>query len=81
MIYYRNTLCMIQALLGSLPYDKAVQNGRSDEEKSMGMKILTVAVLCILVTAPIGAAAITLSGPRLLHRSNVQETVSHRDTE
>lgn len=32
-------------------------------------QVLTVAVLSILVTAPIGAAAIALSAPRLLRRS------------
>ena len=32
-------------------------------------QILTIAVLVILLTAPIGAVAITLSGPKLLTRS------------
>lgn len=32
-------------------------------------QILTIAVLVILITAPIGAVAITLSGPKLLAKS------------
>ena len=33
-----------------------------------GMDVLTVAVLAILLTAPVGALAIGLGGPRLLQR-------------
>ena len=32
-----------------------------------GEQILTIAVMAILVTAPLGAAAIMFTGPRLLH--------------
>lgn len=39
-----------------------------DEMKKYGMDVLTVAVLAILLTAPVGALIIGLSGPRLLQR-------------
>jgi len=32
-----------------------------------GEQILTIAVMAILVTAPLGAAAIMMTGPKLLH--------------
>ena len=35
-----------------------------------GEQILTIAVMAILITAPLGAAAIMLTGPRLLHNDN-----------
>ena len=35
-----------------------------------GEQILTIAVMAILVTAPLGAAAIMLTGPKLLHNDN-----------
>lgn len=40
-----------------------------DEQlQNYGMDVLTVAVLAILITAPIGALAIGLSGPKLLQQ-------------
>lgn len=44
---------------------------RSKEEKQLqkyGMDVLTVAVLAILLTAPIGALIIGLTGPCLLQK-------------
>ena len=38
-----------------------------------GSKMLTVAVMAILVTAPLGAVAIMLAGPRLLTREEPPE--------
>ena len=38
-----------------------------------GEQILTIAVMAILITAPLGAAAIMLTGPRLLHNDNDNE--------
>ena len=35
----------------------------------LGFQVLTIAVLVILITAPIGSGAIALSGPRLLKKS------------
>lgn len=44
---------------------------RAKDDKELqkyGMDVLTVAVLSILLTAPVGALIIGLSGPRLLQR-------------
>jgi len=35
-------------------------------------QLLTLAVLAIVVTAPIGAIAISISGPLLLHKSTAR---------
>ena len=43
--------------------------------------MLTIAVLVILITAPIGAAAIALAGPRLLQKSAVQTAEMQTSTE
>ncbi|XP_013384872.1 uncharacterized protein LOC106154881 [Lingula anatina] len=59
----------VQAAIGSVALDTARRNNASEEEEAMGNTILTLAVLAILVTAPIGAALIALTAPRLLHQS------------
>uniref|UniRef100_A0A3B3TBY1 Sodium/hydrogen exchanger 9B2-like n=1 Tax=Paramormyrops kingsleyae TaxID=1676925 RepID=A0A3B3TBY1_9TELE len=58
----------VQAAIGSTALDMAQAQGDAVLEK-FGMDILTVAVLAILTTAPIGALSISLAGPRLLQRS------------
>lgn len=45
----------------------ARQEEDQDSEK-FGLDVLTVAVLAILITAPVGALGIGLAGPRLLDR-------------
>lgn len=62
----------VQAAIGGYALDKARSIGDSTLE-SYGEIILTMAVLSIIITAPIGAAAIAISGPRLLKRT-VTET-------
>ncbi|KAL1023498.1 hypothetical protein UPYG_G00041530 [Umbra pygmaea] len=57
----------VQAAIGSTALDMA----RIKEDKEMekyGMDVLTVAVLAILITAPIGALVIGLTGPLLLQK-------------
>ncbi|XP_020352644.1 sodium/hydrogen exchanger 9B2 [Oncorhynchus kisutch] len=57
----------VQAAIGSTALDMA----RTKEDKELekyGMDVLTVAVLSILLTAPIGALVIGLTGPRLLQK-------------
>ena len=52
--------------------------------KDLGLKILTIAVLVILITAPIGSIAITLSGPKLLNKkstNNQEETQDNLNLE
>uniref|UniRef100_A0A3Q3VZY9 Cation/H+ exchanger transmembrane domain-containing protein n=1 Tax=Mola mola TaxID=94237 RepID=A0A3Q3VZY9_MOLML len=57
----------VQAAIGSTALDMA----RSKEDQlrqQYGMKVLTVAVLAILLTAPVGALVIGLAGPHLLQK-------------
>lgn len=58
---------MFQAAIGS----KALDMAREEEDQTFvkfGLDVLTLAVLAILITAPIGALGIGLAGPRLLDR-------------
>ncbi|MEQ2188485.1 hypothetical protein GOODEAATRI_015587, partial [Goodea atripinnis] len=57
----------VQAAIGSTALDMA----RTKDDKQLqkyGMDVLTVAVLSILLTAPVGALIIGLCGPRLLQK-------------
>lgn len=57
----------VQAAIGSTALDTA--RVKQDEEcQRFGMDVLSVAVLSILITAPLGALLIGLCGPRLLRR-------------
>ncbi|XP_018414479.1 PREDICTED: mitochondrial sodium/hydrogen exchanger 9B2 [Nanorana parkeri] len=58
----------VQAAIGSVALDMARSIGDKQLEE-YGMDVLTVAFLAILITAPIGALIIGLTGPRMLHRS------------
>ncbi|XP_038588387.1 sodium/hydrogen exchanger 9B2-like [Micropterus salmoides] len=57
----------VQAAIGSKALDMAREEGDQTLIK-FGLDVLTLAVLAILVTAPIGALGIGLAGPRLLAR-------------
>ncbi|XP_063774306.1 sodium/hydrogen exchanger 9B2-like [Pseudophryne corroboree] len=59
----------VQAAIGSVALDMARSIGNTDLE-AYGMDVLTVAFLAILITAPIGALIIGLTGPKMLHRSH-----------
>lgn len=66
----------VQAALGPVALDH-LSNSDLDPDsdlylmrKELGLKVLTVAVLVILITAPIGSIAISLSGPKLLKKSS-----------
>ena len=76
----------VQAALGPVALDNlydSVGSGQLDENsdlyktrQALGLKVLTIAVLVILITAPIGSIAITLAGPRLLKKkadANIEE--------
>lgn len=59
--------CLCQAAIGSTALDMA----RTKDDKQLqkyGMDVLTVAVLAILLTAPVGALIIGLCAPRLLQK-------------
>ena len=66
----------VQAALGPIFLDNVLrfkesefdQLGDREEWISMGNDILTLAVLSILITAPLGAVSILALGPRLLDR-------------
>ncbi|XP_043088586.1 sodium/hydrogen exchanger 9B2 [Puntigrus tetrazona] len=57
----------VQAAIGSTALDMARSAG-DEQLENYGMDVLTVAVLAILITAPIGALAIGLTGPKLLQQ-------------
>lgn len=52
----------VQAALGAVALDQA----NTDRETEMSRAILTISVLSILCTAPVGAAIIGVTGPKLL---------------
>ncbi|CAL8072025.1 unnamed protein product [Orchesella dallaii] len=58
----------VQAAIGPVAYDLARQQGAGASAEKLGLEVLTIAVLSILVTAPIGAVAIMLFGPKLLSK-------------
>ncbi|XP_051801515.1 LOW QUALITY PROTEIN: sodium/hydrogen exchanger 9B2 [Acanthochromis polyacanthus] len=58
----------VQAAIGSTALDMARGKEGQPELQRYGMDVLTVAVLSILLTAPVGAVIIGLSGPYLLQK-------------
>ncbi len=58
----------VQAAIGALALNLARQNQSGAQAEIYGTQVLTVAVLAIVVTAPIGALAIAWTGPRWLER-------------
>ncbi|XP_035227498.1 sodium/hydrogen exchanger 9B2-like, partial [Stegodyphus dumicola] len=56
----------VQAAIGPQALDYVLINNKGPEMEEMAKKILTVAVLSIILTAPIGAALISILGPILL---------------
>ena len=59
----------VQAALAGLPFDAAVEAfGRGSKEADRGATLLALGVLSILITAPLGAAAMAVSGERLLEK-------------
>ncbi|KAM5192278.1 sodium/hydrogen exchanger 9B2-like isoform 1-T1 [Mantella aurantiaca] len=63
----------VQAAIGSVALDMARSIGDKQLE-DYGMDVLTVAFLAILITAPVGALIIGLTGPRMLQRSEITST-------
>lgn len=62
----------VQAVMGPLPLDQAEQFG-DEKDEEYGLKVLTLAVMAILITAPIGAIGIQLSAPRLLEKETTRD--------
>jgi hypothetical protein len=46
------------------------------KSETLGLQVLTIAVLVILITAPIGATAVMMLGPKLLHKSEVKNSTT-----
>lgn len=65
--YRRNGPFAHQAAIGSTALDMA-RTKNNEELQKYGMDVLTVAVLAILLTAPVGALIIGLTGPYLLQK-------------
>merc|ERR1712037_571313 len=71
----------VQAALGPIFLDNVLrfeeskfdQLGNREEWIGMGNDILTLAVLSILITAPLGAVSILALGPKLLTRDTPEE--------
>lgn len=60
----------VQAAIGALALDLARQTQAGPQAEIHGTQVLTVAVLAIVVTAPLGALAIAWSGPRWLEQAS-----------
>ncbi|XP_068084863.1 sodium/hydrogen exchanger 9B2 isoform X2 [Anabrus simplex] len=58
----------VQAALGPVALDLARKKGEDASIVEYASQVLTIAVLSILLTAPVGAVGIYLAGPRLLNR-------------
>ncbi|CAB3983784.1 sodium hydrogen exchanger 9B2-like, partial [Paramuricea clavata] len=57
------------AAIGAISLETAREQGYTGKpEEEYGKNILTLAVLVILLTAPLGAIGIAVTGPRLLQR-------------
>ncbi|XP_053500331.1 sodium/hydrogen exchanger 9B2 isoform X3 [Ictalurus furcatus] len=70
----------VQAAIGSTALDMARSQGDEQLER-YGMDVLTVAVLAIMFTAPIGALAIGLAGPKLLQKyTEIEEANTQGNT-
>lgn len=67
----------VQAAIGGLALDLARDQGSGPQYELYGTQVLTVAVLAILATAPLGAVAIAKTGPRWLQQEMPADDTSH----
>ena len=58
----------VQAAVGSTVLDRAIDKGKDEDFVEVGQFILTAAVLSIIISAPIGAIGIFLTGPKWLDK-------------
>lgn len=58
----------VQAAIGAVALDLAKQYEVGLQAETYGTQVVTIAVLAIIVTAPVGAIAIASTGPRWLQR-------------
>ncbi|XP_070000471.1 sodium/hydrogen exchanger 9B2-like isoform X3 [Penaeus vannamei] len=69
----------VQAAIGSQALDFAEKSGAGPEIVRLGEQVLTITVLVILITAPLGAVAIMLSAPKLLSKGKTKDTLDLPD--
>lgn len=62
----------VQAAIGGLALDKALE-GDNQEDIGMGTDVLTIAVLAIVICAPVGATCMGIFGPRFLAHGDEEE--------
>ena len=69
----------VQAALAGLPLDAAIahEGGAGGVETKRAEVILALGVLAILITAPLGAAAVAVSGERLLVKAEADDEESN----
>lgn len=65
--------------------DQAIKD-KNETLKPLGLTVLTMAVLSIIITAPIGALAIAISGPKFLKSDHLKNELScssndHQDSQ
>ncbi|XP_046402453.1 sodium/hydrogen exchanger 9B2-like isoform X1 [Ischnura elegans] len=70
----------VQAALGPTALNLVEKFNRSEEERLYAQNILNLAVLGILITAPLGAIGILLTGPRLLEKKLEPEAAEEPET-
>lgn len=58
----------VQAAVGALALDLAREYESGPQAEAYGVQVVTIAVLAIIITAPLGAIAISWTGPRWLQR-------------
>ena len=73
----------VQAALGPLALDRAKAMGSEDKTELIeyGETVLSIAVLVILVTAPIGAITIRFLGSKWLSKEAKTEDTADKDSE
>ncbi|XP_076458397.1 sodium/hydrogen exchanger 9B2-like [Babylonia areolata] len=71
----------VQAAIGGIALDTAIELGAGAKAVELGREVLTLAVLAIVITAPIGSLLIALIGPRLLHRTEPGQNTSVQTVE
>ncbi|XP_011416874.3 sodium/hydrogen exchanger 9B2 [Magallana gigas] len=62
----------VQAAIGGLALDKALEGDNQDDIR-MGTDVLTIAVLAIVICAPVGATCMGIFGPRSLAHGDEEE--------
>ena len=65
----------MQAALGPVAMDSVREGNRPEEESVYAEYVMVICVLSIMLTAPVGAILITLSGPRLLNKTTTPAIV------